>query len=38
VELVSGGGPLFVANVYTPSGGLEYSLGFAYPAVLPTYT
>jgi hypothetical protein len=37
VELLSVGGPLFVANVYGPGHRLSYSLGFAYPAVPPTY-
>jgi hypothetical protein len=38
VELVSGGGPLLIANLRSPGGELLYSLGFSYPAVLPTYT
>jgi hypothetical protein len=37
VELVSGGGPLLIANLRSPSGALLYSLGFSYPAVLPSY-
>ena len=37
VELVSGGGPLLIANVYSRNHELEYSLGFHYPAALPSY-
>jgi hypothetical protein len=38
VELVSGGGPLLIANFRSRDGEVAYSLGFSYPAVLPTYT
>jgi hypothetical protein len=37
VEVLSAGGPLYVANVYGPSRRLRYSLGFAYPSQPPQF-
>jgi hypothetical protein len=37
VELLSAGGPLYVANVYGPDRRLRYSLGFAYPSPPPLF-